>query len=305
MSNVIFKQIKKQNSERFAKTLNNYHNGVFEIENIVSIVKHAGHDVSDAEAILPYLMTLLQSTPEAKKDPEDPFVLLGKAGYTCTYADTLKKQNKIRQHFSPGEELCTFNDPDRFKNYYILNCVKKNVKEIKRDDFRGKEKREDEYGTSVISIQVAKRGGFVSIKNRYNHTVPNCDNTFNSNPDNIIGGLSEAIQKHFNVSFSCTSSVPDGFILVDGNLMKVLYEISGVFFGEHCYAKNGVLVEMNEHEYLFDYFVFNAQSKTFRTVCDAHDCFADAFNEVYGGKTSVYVKKHEIYDGDVKLVGVR
>ena len=72
----------------------------------------------------------------------------------------------------------------------------KDVDKIKR----GKPpQRDDEYGTSVISIQVFKEGGFISIKNRYNHTVQNCDNTLNSNPDNIILGLSDAIKHHFHV----------------------------------------------------------------------------------------------------------
>ena len=37
---------------------------------------------------------------------------------------------------------------------------------------------------------------------QYNHIVENPDNTFYSNPDNIILGLGDAIRRRFNVDFS-------------------------------------------------------------------------------------------------------
>lgn len=302
----VFKKIKKNNGERFAKTIRNYHNGIFEIPNVVDIVKHAGRGQEDAESILPYLMTLLTEDAQEAAEAVCPFKLLDEAGYDAYHADTLKKQNAIKKYFKKDEELCTFRDSSRFKNYFMINCVKKNVDEIKREDFVGKEKREDEYGTSVISIQIAKRGGFISIKNRYNHKVPNCDNTFGSNPDNIIQGLSAALQAYFNVSFSSTSKVPDGFVLVGRRVVKVNYEIDGVFFGDYCYVENGELVEMGEHEYLFDYMIFDAQKKVFRHVVtnDCNEDFVRAFNGAYGGSKTVHVTKHCIYDGETLLVGV-
>jgi hypothetical protein len=196
----MYKKLKKQKGERFACTLRDYHNGILEIPDIDKIVRHAGSDVED---LLPYLMSLLaynDNMPDPASIPEDPFVLLDRAGYEAFYADTLKKQNSIKSYFKKGELLCTFNDRARFKDYHIIHAIKKNADEIRREDFKGREKREDEYGTSVISIQMLKSGGFISIKNRYNHTVPACDNTFNSNPDNIIYGLSAALKTHFNLS---------------------------------------------------------------------------------------------------------
>lgn len=304
MSNKNFNKIKKQNGEEFAKILRNYHNGIFEIPDVVSIVKHAGRG-KDAERILSYLVNLLSAEADKEEKPGDPFELLSQAGYDAYYADTLEKQNAISKHFEKDEELCTFRDSSRFQNYYIINAVKKNVSEIRRKDFIGKEKREDEYGTSVISIQVAKRGGFISIKNRYNHKVENCDNTFKSNPDNIIQGLSQAIQAHFDVKFSSVNNhLPDDYVLAGKQLVKVNQEIEGVYFGDHAFVKNGALVEMKEHEYLFDYFIFNAQTKTFTNVLDIQDSFPEVFNGAYGGSPTVYVKDHCIYDGDIMLVGV-
>ena len=302
----MFNKIKKQNGERFSKAIRGYHNGIFEIPNLLSIVKHAGHGREDAEAVIPYLMTLLTRRDEKEEKVEDPFELLKRAGYEAYHADTLDKQNSIRKYFASGEELCTFNDSTRFKNYYIVNCVHKDVDSVTREDFRGNEKRQDAYGTSVISIQMSKNGGFISIKNRYNHVVPNCDNTFQSNPDNIIEGLSKALQEHFNVAFEATHNLPDNYVLAGEQAVKVNMEVDGVNIGDHCYVHNGSLVEMIEHEYLFDYFVFSAKTKTMRMIegVSVEDSFPEDFNRVYGGRKSLYVKKHCVYDEDIMLIGV-
>ena len=198
MAKSMYDIIKKQNGEAFAKAIRNYDNGIFDVPNIDAIVRYAGRD---AEPILPYLVSLKKVTIQEHSVHMDPLKLLDMAGYDAYIADTLEKQNAIKKYYAKNEELCTFRDPYRFKNYYIINAVRKDVDKIKREDFENPQ-REDEYGTSVISIQILKSGGFISIKNRYNHTVQNPDNTLNSNPDNIIAGLSDAIKHHFNVDFS-------------------------------------------------------------------------------------------------------
>lgn len=302
----IFGKIKKQNGEGFAKVLRDYHNGIFEIPDIVDVVKHAGNTKSDAEQIVKYLADKLLDDDKDQGPIGDPLKLLDKAGYDAYYADTLEKQNAISKYFQENERLCTFNDSSRFKNYYIINAVKKNVDSINRQDFVGKEQREDLYGTSVISIQVSKQGGFISIKNRYNHTVTGCDNTFKSNPDNIIKGLSAAIQKKFCVSFSTKQKLlPDNVIVVGEQLFKHHYEINGIFIGNKAYIKNGTLFEVlpEKGEFLFDYFIFNAGAKTFRLVDDSiQDSFHEDFNKVYGGKSTLFVKKDCLYDGDTLLI---
>lgn len=184
--------------------------------------------------------------------------------------------------------------------------MKKDVDTILRADFVGKETREDLYGTSVISIQMSKSGGFISIKNRYNHSVPNCDNTFNSDPDKIIPGLSAALQAHFKVSFDNRAGLNDGFVLAGNKILKVNMEIEGISFGDTAYVKNGELIEClaANGEYLFDHFVFNAKTKLFTNLLESKDGFVPAFNDTYGGRASVYVKNHCIYDGETMLVGV-
>ena len=42
MTDNAYKKIKRQNGERFAQTLRNYHNGLLQVEGITEIVRHAG-----------------------------------------------------------------------------------------------------------------------------------------------------------------------------------------------------------------------------------------------------------------------
>ena len=238
MSNTIYRKLKRQNGERFAQTIRNYHNGLLQIEGIVDILRHAGRDPEDAERLLPYLMHKLAVNDEEFEpvEPKDPFVLLEQAGYDAFHVTNIEEQNSIKHHYAPGELLCTFNDRSRYKKYHMIHAVKKNVDTIKRGDFRGKEKRDDAYGTSVISIQMLKNGGFISIKNRYNHSVPACDNTFDSNPDNIIEGLSDALKHHFNVDFSAQKSpMPGGFTLVNGKIFKYRRERNNIYYGDKIF----------------------------------------------------------------------
>ena len=47
-------------------------------------------------------------------------------------------------YFEVEERLCTFKDPLRYKNYYIINAIKHGADKLNRADFVGKEAREAE-----------------------------------------------------------------------------------------------------------------------------------------------------------------
>lgn len=240
MSKSVFDLIKKQNGEAFAQAIRRFDSGIFDIPNLPSIVRYAGRN---ALPLLDYLESLKEIEVELEGEAKDPFYLLEQAGYNAFYADSLEKQNSIASYYEKEEQICTFKDPDRFKRYHIIHAIKKNVNEIKRSDFRGVEEREDAYGTSVISIQILKTGGFISIKNRYNHTVNACDNTFYSNPDRIIEGLSLSLSKYFKVDFAAKQQVflPDDYILINNQILKYYIEKNNVYFGDGFYVKDGVL----------------------------------------------------------------
>ena len=270
----VYEQIKKRNGERFAQTIQNYDNGIFDIPGIVDIVKYAGRE---AEPIMKYLESLKGVHIEETGVYQDPLELLSLAGYDAYYVTNLEEQNRIAGYYASaqdlkrmgitphgpnGERLCTFRDLERFKKYHIIHAVKKNVDQIRRETFRGKEEREDEYGTSVISIQILKTGGVISIKNRYNHTVAACDNTFGSNPDKIIPGLANALRHHFNVDFSASAvPLPDNFAYINGQIIRYNYEKDNILFGSDFYVKNGQIHNLKPHEIMLDSHIFDLRTK--------------------------------------------
>ncbi len=247
--------IKRQNGEAFAKAIRNYNSSIFDIENLPQIVRYAGRNPFPVLGYLNQLADKNVQQPKESRTVQDPFELLKKAGYNAFYVDSLEKQNAIRPYFAGGEELCTFEDETRYQKYHVIHAIKEGADKLKREDFLGKEEREDEYGTSVISIQILKEGGFIKITNRYNHTVDGCDNTFNSNPDNIIKGLSLALKDYFDVDFQCIDSP---FIVCNQNIYKYHGERYNVYYGDSYYIKDSVPYFINkDYQMVVDNFILD------------------------------------------------
>ncbi len=301
-----YKRLKRLKGERFAQTLRNHHNGILSIPDIIPILRHAG---DNAQPLLPYLMSLLNTNDDGLNpcEPEDPFILLEQAGYTAFYADTLEKQNSIKKYFKSGELLCTFNDHARHEKYYIVHAIREDADELKREDFRGKEQRQDSYGTSVISIQMLKKGGFISIKNRYNHSVVGSDHTFDSNPDNIIEGLSVALRTYFNVEFSQSKvTLTSGYALCGKKIFKYNLERNNIYYGDQAWVKNGIIheVDLSNGDALFDEFLFDNKKKILIKIDPrSQDSFADDFNRIYGGNNNLRIRNGNLMLGDTLLIG--
>ena len=112
-----------------------------------------------------------------------PFELMEEKGYTLIECKTEDDIQSFKKYYAPNEVLCTIYNGGRLNRCHVFFAVKKNVDEIKRFP---NPQREDDYGTSVISIQFSKgKTSTLSIKNRYNHTVNNPDATFSNNLENI------------------------------------------------------------------------------------------------------------------------
>lgn len=286
----VYKQMKKLKGEGFAKTIRSYDNGIFEIPNILEIVRHAG---DTAEPLLAYLVSLKDIKIEKQKEERTIKSLLDEAGYDFQIVTSQKEQDAIRPYFADGERICTLGT-DRWKKYHMVNVWRKNVDNIKRSDFKSP-KRDDEYGTSVMSIQIGKSGGFISIKNRYNHTVSNCDNTLCSNPDNIIMGLSDALRKQFNVDFSSQKvAIQGNYTLINKQILKYNYELNGVFIGEYAYIKNGKLVEVDKNnQIILDYFLLDIPSKKVTNIPEINDCFDVCLMEEIKDKKIVITKDQD------------
>ncbi len=309
---MMYNKVKKQNGEKFAQALRAANNGIFEIPEINLILRHAGRDPEDALGLIPYLMSLLEIDNTPVPDGpviEDPLTLLDRAGYNAFHADTLEKQNSIERYFESDELLCTFNDRARYKDYYIIHAVKKNIDDIKRADFKGQERREDEYGTSVISIQIAKSGGFIKITNRYNHSVDYADNTFRGNPDNIIDGLSASLKKHFDVNFNENKSIlPDGFELVGNQTFKYHEESGNIFYGDQAWIQKGRIHSINRTngDALLGGFVFNNKNKVLRKIdSNSYESFHETFNRYYGGNKQLHISKGNLMLGQHVIIGAQ
>ncbi len=240
------------------------------------------------------------SKVETDKTPRE---LLKEAGYTLYECKTEAEIDYFKRYFKKNEELCTFR-LDRLREYYVFFAVKDNVDKIRRKGFPNPQ-RQDEYGTSVISIQFYRKGtNNVRITNRYNHVVENPDATFSNNLDNIIPGLTDAFEKTYGYKvYRCgekTLSIPGYVQTSDLKFHKYNYSALGVYF---C-SKNKIVNNSNEvldysdrERYLFiDGYILDLEEKTL--IAYNKSIKSDAFT--YG---IVKFDKAEIFkEGDKKVI---
>ncbi len=239
-----------------------------------------------------------------------PEELLDKVGYTLYECKTEEDIQKFKKYYAKGEELCTFRG-NRLNRCYVFFAVKKDVDSIKREDYK-EPFREDEYGTSVISIQFTRGGGsYLSIKNRYNHTVPNPDATFSNNLDNIIPGLKYAFEKDYNLSYRKTEDEFDipYYVFADGDkYYKYNYEINNIYYCPNNIIIDNFEVKRYSDEYqrylVVDYFVIDRQNKkiylydeevgTSTSSKAMGDDELYAYDEVFGDSFIEYFENNEI-----------
>ncbi len=219
---------------------------------------------------------------EVTKTPEE---LMNEAGYYLYECKTEEEIQKFRKYYVKGEELCTFNG-NRLNTNRVFFAVKKNVDEIKRENFP-KPEREDLYGTSVISIQFTKDGrNYLSIKNRYNHTVVNPDATFQNNLDNIIEGLTESFEKYYGIKQQTKSNdfeIFDYVMANDGKYYKYNYEINNVYYcPDNIIIDNYKVKNFPKEKYIIlDYFVLDLINKKLSSYDNTNfDSFKDTINNI-------------------------
>ena len=211
------------------------------------------------------------------KSPEE---LMSEVGYDLFECYTEEDIQSYKKYYASGEELCTFNG-GRLRRCRVFFAVKKNVFDIRREDFKNPT-RQDEYGTSVISIQFTKDGSnTLSIKNRYNHRVNNPDATFSNNLDNIIPGLTDSFKKYKGIVQIHRNSVFEisGYVRAnDGRYYKYNYEINNVY-----YCPNNIIIDnfevkkYDKSRYLIiDYFIID-MSKDSKSISLYDNELSDSF----------------------------
>ncbi len=212
-----------------------------------------------------------------------PQELLASVGYDLYECKSEEDIQSFKKYYAPCEKLCTFNG-GRLNDCYVFFAVKKDVDNIKREDFNHP-KRQDLYGTSVISIQFDKNEAHtLSIKNRYNHTVKNPDATFSNNLDNIVEGLTSSFAHYYNLNQKYISEfeIPDYICDGQGKNYKYNYEINGInYCPNNCILVNHEIIKFPKERYILaDYFLIDRQEKTIRCYDqEESDCFPQFFQD--------------------------
>ena len=218
-----------------------------------------------------------------------PYQLLDENGYDLYECNSEEEIQSFKKYYKPGEELCTFRG-GRLNSCVVFWAVKKDAEEIKRKDFKNP-KREDEYGTSVMSIQFTKsQNSTVSIKNRYNHTVNNPDATYGNDLDKIAPGLTQSFEKllserglTLNRSNIEAFFFPGYIVADDGKYYKYNMELNGKY-----YCPGNVIIDLGnviklepEKQELIDYFILDKENKTLSLYDSViSDSFIDGFKNI-------------------------
>ncbi len=189
-----------------------------------------------------------------------------------------------------GEELCTFSG-GRLASHHVFWVVKRGAENIKRKE---NPKRQDEYGTSVMSIQFTREGHKLSIKNRYNHGLEkeNPDETFNSDVDRINPGLSGAFAREYGLTYEKKKNAFEsgkpflGYIKAkDGKLYKVNSFLGSIYFcPDNVIIKEGEAIKLDKSRYIvMDGYIYDkveAKMINYETPPELRDCFVDGFQDL-------------------------
>ncbi len=291
------KYLKKHYGEKFSHLCRELFPTLLEQEGLVAkiISNHFAPSRSLYEDILPlqdgfkaYVYSFVDVEQEKIQErvTKTPAELMDEAGYILyPECKTEEDVQSFKKYYAEGEELCTFNG-GRLNNCRVWFAVKKNVDQIRREDFKSP-KRQDEYGTSVISIQFSiGNKSTLSIKNRYNHRVNNPDATFSNNLDNIIEGLAQSFVETYKIPLvelmKQSFEIPSYRLGDDGKFYKVNVEIEDI-----CYCENNVVLK---HGRVFQYdkaryvlaeqYLIDKQKNTIKDLSKEEDSFLKSIGKI-------------------------
>lgn len=225
---------------------------------------------------------LIEDKERVKDDVDDPKTLLKSVGYTLYECKSEMDIQNFTKYYRFDERLCTFQG-NRLRKCYVYFAVRDDADKLKRSDFINPE-RQDEYGTSVLSIQFTRDGSHtLSIKNRYNHTVSNPDATFSNDLDKIVPGLTQSFADYYgmiqmNYDNGIDSFEMHGYVRADdGRLYKYNYEIDNKYFCPgNIIIDNYKVYQYDKEKYLvMDYFILDLINK--RVINKLDDSYQDSF----------------------------
>jgi len=200
---------------------------------------------------------------------KDPYELLKEAGYTLHECRAEEEIQEYKKYYNDNEVICTIRDGNRLDTSFVFFAVKDNIGDIKRA-IPGKETREDEYSTSLLSIQFPKNENtYPVIISRYNHTVENPNNTFGGNLERISPGLTCSFKKLLesrNMELhSATSELRVRNYVILDKLYKYYFEENGEYYcpGNLVVSAKG-MVKLPASSMLVENFVIDFKNKTIK-----------------------------------------
>lgn len=152
------------------------------------------------------------------------------AGYDKIIFDDESEIAECKKYYKNGEVICTYNNlQSRMREYHMLVAIKSNIDKVERSK---NPQREDEYGTSILNIQIARNGSHMSIKNRYNHTVSEPDSTLNNNLDMLYMGLQSMVLGYYGFASLSNKKAHYNNIVNIGNVyLKYHTERNNIYYG--------------------------------------------------------------------------
>ena len=234
---------------------------------------------------------ILDSVIDTEKTP---YELFKEQGYTLKECHTNEEILAYKKYYEKGEELCTFNG-NRLKTNRVFFAVKDNAFEIER---KSEPQREDEYGTSVLSLQFTIDTNYLSIKNRYNHTVNNPDATYQNNLENIAEGLTYSFEKYLGIKQSNAQGdfeIPNYVRAADGKYYRYNFEVNNKYYcPDNIVVDNFKEVSFPKGKYiLFDGFFLDLVDKKLENYDSS--CY-DAAETVFSNIKSIKIENN----GDTK-----
>ena len=216
-----------------------------------------------------FFKTYIKKENEQKKlQQPSPQELMRAKGYTLYKCDTPEQVNAFKKYWAKNETLCTFNNvAGRLARCHIFFAVKDGAENLDREAFKTP-RRQDEYGTSVISLQFAKEHyNSLSIKNRYNHSVENPDATFSNNLENICPGLTDSFIQHYGYNLK---DITGSFELplytkdTEGKMYRYNLESDGIYYcPNNVIIKDGVASRLDPTRYvLIENYILDYKDKT-------------------------------------------
>lgn len=171
-------------------------------------------------------------------------------GYDRIIFDDELEIAECKKYYKQGEVICTYNNlQSRMSEYHMLVAIKSNIDKIERSK---NPQRDDEYGTSILNIQIAKNGSHMSIKNRYNHTVSQPDSTLNNNLDILYMGLQSMVLGYYGfASLNNKKSYYKNIVNIGNVYLKYHTEKNNIYYGAFVLdGVNGVRFEDSSRYYV-------------------------------------------------------